>query len=387
MVDLDFERPHAETSGSIPDSDSEHTDSGHWQPGPKFRRVSQRGVGTSWEQRKPPNEVKAKEALDVIKKLLCPRREGKAHYKEPAVEGWSLRVLTEIQTFLNLYTGAKSNSKGRWTEASIEAAQAHSKTTKYAGEVLRNRAKKFIADQLVPESPHGSWNISLIDADEELKQEITLFLQSKGKYVKAAHIVKYLKDPSVRERWELKKEISLATAKRWMKKLGYRWIKKHRGLYFDGHERDDVINYRQNVFLPAWSLYWDRMQKWDKDGRAEPLTLARGEVHVVPWFNDESIFYGNDRRQSGWVHKYSSPEPYTKGEGASEMVGEYFSPDFGYLKSRDGTQCARIVWKPGKNRDGYFDNKDFMEQVDKVMDILERDYWGMKQYFPVTHQI
>ena len=70
-------------------------------------------------------------------------------------------------------------------------------------------------------------NISLIDADEELKQEIALFLQSKGKYVKAAHIIEYLKDPEIKKKWDLKKEISLATAKRWMRKLDYRWIKKH----------------------------------------------------------------------------------------------------------------------------------------------------------------
>ena len=106
--------------------------------------------------------------------------------------------------------------------------------------------------------------------------------------------------------------------------------------------------------------------------------MAPGVDLVVPWFNDESIFYANDRRQSGWVHKDCSPEPYTKGEGVSEMIGEYFSPDFGYLRSHDGTECACVVWKPGKNCDGYFDNNNFMAQVEKVMDILERDYPGIK---------
>jgi hypothetical protein len=263
-------------------------------------------------------------------------------------------------------------------EASIEAAQAHGKSTKNASEQLRSRAKKFIIDHQVPESPYGAWNISLIEADEELKQDLALFLQSRGKYVKAKDIVEYLKDKDVKKKWGLTKDISLATAKRWMKKLGYRWVKKHRGLYFDGHERDDVVNYRQQHFLPAWFSLWDRMQKWGKNGNEEMLNLAPREERAVPWFNDESIFYGNDRRQSGWVHEKSSPEPYTKGEGQSEMVGEYFSPDFGYLRSLDGTECARVVWKPGKNRDGYFTNEDFMQQVDNVINILEKNYAGMK---------
>ena len=59
------------------------------------------------------------------------------------------------------------------------------------------------------------------------------------------------------------------------------------------------------------------------------------------------------------------------------MVGEFFSPDFGYLRSLDGSTTARVIWKPGKNRDGYFDNVDFLKQVDLAMDILERDYRGM----------
>jgi hypothetical protein len=119
------------------------------------------------------------------------------------------------------------------------------------------------------------------------------------------------------------------------------------------------------------------MQKFDKDGKEEPLELPPGAQRVVAWFHDESIYYGNDRRQSQWVHNDASAIPYAKGDGASEMVGEFFSPDFGYLRSLDGSTTARVIWKPGKNRDGYFDNIDFLKQVDLAMDILERDYRGM----------
>jgi len=67
----------------------------------------------------------------------------------------------------------------------------------------------------------GSWKTSRIEEDKEFKQDIALYLQSKGKYIKVADIVEYLNKSEVKEKWDLKKSISLATTKRWMKKLGY----------------------------------------------------------------------------------------------------------------------------------------------------------------------
>ena len=56
------------------------------------------------------------------------------------------------------------------------------------------------------------------------------------------------------------------------------------------------------------------------------------------------------------------------------MFGDLFSPNYGYLNLRDGLKSAQVIWNPGKNRDGYFDNEDFMKQVDTAMDILREDY-------------
>ncbi len=119
------------------------------------------------------------------------------------------------------------------------------------------------------------------------------------------------------------------------------------------------------------------MQKWDKDGKEEPLNLPSGAKCVVPWFDDESIYYANDRQHSQWVHENSSPPPWTKGEGVSEMVGDLFSPDFRFLRSVDGTRAARVIWKPGKNHDGYFTSDEFLAHVNASMDILESDYPNM----------
>jgi len=47
--------------------------------------------------------------------------------------------------------------------------------------------------------------------------------------------------------------LSLSTANRWLKKMGYVYDKYKKGLYFDGHERSDVVEYR-NKFLEELEL-------------------------------------------------------------------------------------------------------------------------------------
>ena len=43
------------------------------------------------------------------------------------------------------------------------------------------------------------------------------------------------------------KGISRATTYRW---LGFYASESKKGVYIDGHEREDVVRYRQDVFLP-----------------------------------------------------------------------------------------------------------------------------------------
>ena len=49
--------------------------------------------------------------------------------------------------------------------------------------------------------------------------------------------------------------ISLATARRWLHKEGFKYIHHKKDLYFDGHDRPDVVEYRQEHFLPAMKAY------------------------------------------------------------------------------------------------------------------------------------
>ena len=45
--------------------------------------------------------------------------------------------------------------------------------------------------------------------------------------------------------------ISLMTAQWWLHKKGFKYINHKKGLYFNGHDRPDVIKYCQDHFLPA----------------------------------------------------------------------------------------------------------------------------------------
>jgi hypothetical protein len=143
----------------------------------------------------------------------------------------------------------------------------------------------------------------------------------------------------------------------------------------DGHERDDVVRYRQEKFLPAFADLDARTRKWTAENTGgEQHMPAPGERRTVVWFHDESTFYANDRRKQRWVHKSETAVPYAKGEGASLMVADFVSADYGWLRSPDGKEAARVLFRAGKAREGYFTNEDIVAQAQKAMDILQKHF-------------
>src|SRR6266704_5419325 len=64
-------------------------------------------------------------------------------------------------------------------------------------------------------------------------------------------------DTDVLPRMSLKvgKGISLHTAHHFLHEEGFRYTKHKKALYFDGHERLDVVDNRQNHFLPLMAKH------------------------------------------------------------------------------------------------------------------------------------
>ncbi|KAJ6612484.1 hypothetical protein B0H10DRAFT_2223097 [Mycena sp. CBHHK59/15] len=226
-------------------------------------------------------------------------------------------------------------------------------------------------------------------SDEDIAGDIHLYLQSLGKWVSAKDIVRYVATPEFQAHLSVKRIITVRTAQRWMKKMGYRWRKEPKGMYSDGHEREDVVNYRQNVFLPRWREFEARTRWYggnqtdeqvDFDARMRVfLSLVPDGRVVVIWRHDESTFYCHDRRDLRWVHDSEKAAIKPKGEGASQMVGDFVSDVYGWLKSKKPNangeyKRARKLLKAGKTREGYQTTHTIIDQATVAMDILDEDY-------------
>ena len=168
-----------------------------------------------------------------------------------------------------------------------------------------------------------------------------------------------------------------------MNRLSYQWSLEPSGQYVDSHEHEDVVDYRQNKFLPKWKEIELNLWLWTLDSEAEhdDWSPRPQPQRIVVWFHDESTFYAHDRRRRCWVHKTKKAVPRQKGEGISVMVADFVSADYGWLHSSDGKESVRVIFKAGKAWDGYFTNEDITNQLDTAMDIVEKHYPHDKHIF------
>jgi hypothetical protein len=133
-----------------------------------------------------------------------------------------------IRMFLFIYLD-KLELMG-WIAASVKVAH-NFQHGKHMAKHLWWWTCSFIGDHdELPKNLYGCWNVSML-AGGELAKEIHAHLQSIGKYVKALDIMHFLDTPNIKECYQLKKTISLATAQRWMHMMDYRWTKEPSGQY------------------------------------------------------------------------------------------------------------------------------------------------------------
>ncbi|KAG1738828.1 uncharacterized protein EDB91DRAFT_1054322, partial [Suillus paluster] len=128
-----------------------------------------------------------------------------------------------------------------WSAAALQTAQFIRKGP-YMSRKVWEWSKAYIQDRRnLPMSKSSREQSNSWIEDEDLKDELL---------VTASAIIEHLAKPDIQHQYNLSKTVSLATAQSWMKTCGFHWTTAKNGQYVDGHEQEDVVNYRQNIFLP-----------------------------------------------------------------------------------------------------------------------------------------
>ncbi|KAJ3524344.1 hypothetical protein NMY22_g11041 [Coprinellus aureogranulatus] len=173
----------------------------------------------------------------------------------------------------------------------------------------------------------------------------------------------------------LKKPLCTKTALRWLIKLGWAPVPRRKGVYMDGHERADVIAYRTSDYLPKIKEYQRGMALYEGPGlkRVEP-TLKPGEKEIIAVFQDESCFHANDFQTSAWLGP-GQQLLYKKSRGRLIHASNFICESQGTLAIYDSEgniqREALTVTYPGSNGDPWWDKKQLLQQINKVIEIFE----------------
>lgn len=154
-------------------------------------------------------------------------------------------------------------------------------------------------------------------------------------------------------------------------------------IYFDGHEREDVVAYRK-LWSKRMMQYYDYSEKYD-DVDPSVVTLpdlSTGIKQHVFVTHDESTFYANDFQKYAWVgnnESYCLP----KSEGRSIMISEFQCPCHGTMRGLvDGRSLtSRKIFYPGAQYEGYWKSSHMQAQLADVVLLFNFLHPGMVAVF------
>ena len=115
-------------------------------------------------------------------------------------------------------------------------------------------------------------------------------------------------------------------------------MKYRKGLYYDGHDRPNVLDYHQKHFLPAMWQYQLRMVKYRiREVETELIKqLQPGERRIVLVAHDKATMQANDGDKEGWVLDGEQPLK-KKGAGRGLHQSEIICSIYGWLKGASVT--------------------------------------------------
>ena len=166
-------------------------------------------------------------------------------------------------------------------------------------------------------------------------------------------------------------------------------------MYIDGCECADAVEYH-TAFLKWMEEYEKQMTTYNHDGNilSQPtgINFKAGIYPLVAITQDESTFPMNYQLCMKWDHG-DAKKPEAKNGGPIIMISGMMTEEWGELNHGDRCivvflvsdillieECrtSQVVFRAGKNQDGYFDNNNLIDQVGLSMDIFEEKTHGFK---------
>jgi hypothetical protein len=214
--------------------------------------------------------------------------------------------LSKINQYLIISNFATLRLKGlSRTQASIEIAnQWHEGPGNWFARRVRALARHYQEFEELPVERRGGENNARSWLHDEAVQSRTrdwLTSQKTGKVTPRClqHALNEVIFPDLNI--ILNSPLCERTARRRLIKLGWRQTVVRKGVYMDGHEREDVVKYRNEIFLPAMAQFESRMTRFEgADLKQVNHILEDGRKRVIALFHDECCFHTNDEARSLW---------------------------------------------------------------------------------------
>ncbi|PKY46319.1 hypothetical protein RhiirA4_320161 [Rhizophagus irregularis] len=259
-------------------------------------------------------------------------------------------------------------------DASNNIAQAVWNKGTYMATCIRKWGSHFIqtGELLVYRQGKHTKLRSLIN-DEDFKNECQVWLRQQTPESRSpTNLKKYIEETVFPKlTGHIKKEtISEKTCRNYMHFWGYKYDEKKKGVYYDGHERPDVVEYRKE-WLKRMFEYKKSMKDFDGDMLDVVLEpqLKPEEKEIVQVTHDECHFYANDGQRKIWMKK-DEDILRSKHIGRSIMVSAFLCPCHGLLQLSDEQlqvnphiEHKEAVVLRSIQSDGYWKSEHMLDQL------------------------
>ena len=187
------------------------------------------------------------------------------------------------------------------------------------------------------------------------------------------------------------RHIGVETGRKWLHELGFEVLDKKKGVYIDGHEREDVVEHRKKFLrqLVAGGFLTKDDAPTEEAKSSFPANIEspppERRMKNIFIFHDESTFNANDDESLQWGTSESQLiRPKSRGSGI--MVSDFITEKDGFLQlteeeyqaaketNPDIRMGARQLLEYGESREGYWTGDKFMKQMQSAVEIAESKY-------------